>query len=68
LKRFQGTTYQIFGLVTPWTKHVKTGRDLLRRAVTSANQIGDLTIVNRRLKGTPHRRPTGTPSIGVLCW
>src|SRR5262249_43251803 len=44
LKRFQATTYQIFGLVTPWTKHVKTGRDLLRRAVTSANQIGDLTI------------------------
>jgi predicted ATPase len=44
LKRFQATTYQIFGLVTPWTKHVRTGRDLLRRAVTSANQIGDLTI------------------------
>src|SRR5262249_26297123 len=38
------TTYQIFGLVLPWTKHVKTGRDLLRRAITSANQIGDLTI------------------------
>src|SRR5215475_5577833 len=43
-KRFQATTYQIFGLVQPWTKHVKTGRDLLRRAVTSAHQIGDLTI------------------------
>ncbi|WP_050421644.1 AAA family ATPase [Bradyrhizobium tropiciagri] len=43
-KRFQATAYQIFGLVTPWTKHVKTGRDLLRRAVTSADQIGDLTI------------------------
>jgi PAS domain S-box-containing protein len=42
--RFQATTYQIFGLVTPWTKHVKIGRDLLRRAITSANQIGDLTI------------------------
>src|SRR5215831_11915819 len=44
LKRFQATTYQIFGLVTPWTKHLKAGRDLLRRAVASANQIGDLTI------------------------
>jgi PAS domain S-box-containing protein len=44
LTRFQGTTYQIFGLVAPWTKHVKSGRDLLRRAVTSADQIGDLTI------------------------
>ncbi|WP_024519657.1 AAA family ATPase [Bradyrhizobium sp. Tv2a-2] len=44
LKRFKATTYQIFGLVTPWTKHVRTGCDLLRRAVTSANQIGDLTI------------------------
>src|SRR5262245_5953771 len=44
LRRFQATTYQIFGLVTPWTKHVKVGGDLLRRAVTSAHQIGDLTI------------------------
>src|SRR5262249_38702878 len=43
-KRFQATTYQIYGLVLPWTKHVRTGRDLLRRAITSANQIGDLTI------------------------
>src|SRR5215475_4295212 len=44
LKRFQATTYQIFGLVQPWTKHVKNGRDLLRRAARSAHQIGDLTI------------------------
>jgi PAS domain S-box-containing protein len=44
LKRFQATTYQMFGLTLPWTKHVRTGRDLLRRAITSAKQIGDLTI------------------------
>jgi PAS domain S-box-containing protein len=43
-KRFQATTYQMFGVVLPWTKHVRTGCDLLRRAITSANQIGDLTI------------------------
>lgn len=44
LKRFQARTYQNFGNVLPWTKHVKTGRDLVRRAVASANQVGDLTI------------------------
>ncbi len=28
----------------PWTKHVKTARDLLRRAFEAANKIGDLTF------------------------
>jgi hypothetical protein len=28
----------------PWTKHVKTGRDLLRREFEAANKIGDLTF------------------------
>ena len=28
----------------PWTKHVKTSRDLLRRAFEAANKIGDLTF------------------------
>jgi PAS domain S-box-containing protein len=41
LKRFQGS----FGhCVLPWTKHIKTGRDLVHGAFTSAVQIGDLTF------------------------
>src|SRR6266478_5224569 len=45
LRRFQARTYVSFGnLVMPWTKHVKTGRGLLRRAFEAANKIGDLTF------------------------
>ena len=45
LKRFQARTYVCFGnLVMPWTKHVRAGRDLLRRAFEAANKIGDLTF------------------------
>src|SRR6267142_3840877 len=44
LKRFQARTSLIFGgLIIPWTRHVKSGRDLLRRSFEAANQIGDLT-------------------------
>jgi PAS domain S-box-containing protein len=40
LKRYQGN----FGhCVLPWTKHVKTGRDLVHGAIASAMQTGDLT-------------------------
>ena len=28
----------------PWTKHVRAGRDLVRRAFEAANKIGDLTF------------------------
>ena len=45
LRRFQARTYVSFGnLVMPWAKHVKTGRDLLRREFEAANKIGDLTF------------------------
>jgi PAS domain S-box-containing protein len=45
LKRFQARIYLNFGsLVTPWTRHVREGRDLLRRAFETANQIGDRTF------------------------
>ena len=30
--------------VLPWTKHVRAGRDLVRRAFEAANRIGDLTF------------------------
>jgi len=44
LKRFQARTYQCFGnIVLPWTRHVRNGRDLLRRAFDVANETGDVT-------------------------
>jgi PAS domain S-box-containing protein len=43
LNRFQASTYMCFGnLVMPWTKHVRAGRDLVRRAFEAANKTGDL--------------------------
>jgi PAS domain S-box-containing protein len=45
LKRFQARTCMVFGnLVVPWTKHIRAGRDLLRRAFEAANKTGDLTF------------------------
>ena len=44
LTRFQARTYLEFGYgVLPWTRHVRAGRDLVRRAFEAANKIGDLT-------------------------
>ncbi|MFL5152833.1 MAG: ATP-binding protein, partial [Microvirga sp.] len=45
LKRFQARTLENFGFVIAWTRHVLTGRDLLRRALDIANRIGDLIHV-----------------------
>jgi predicted ATPase/GAF domain-containing protein len=45
LKRFQARTYMSFGdIVLPWTRHVRAGRDLVRRAFDTANEIGDVTF------------------------
>ncbi|MER9511815.1 AAA family ATPase [Mesorhizobium sp. M0460] len=45
LKDFQARAYVIFGsVVLPWTRHVRTGRDLVRRAFDAASKIGDLTF------------------------
>jgi PAS domain S-box-containing protein len=45
LRRYQARAYMSFGnLVMPWTKHIQTGRDLVRRAFDAANNIGDLTF------------------------
>jgi PAS domain S-box-containing protein len=44
LTRFQARTYMDFGnVVLPWTKHVRAGRDLVRRAFEAANKVGDVT-------------------------
>lgn len=32
------------GLVMPWTRHIRAGQDLVRRAFDAANKIGDLTF------------------------
>src|SRR6266513_930198 len=45
LKRFQTRIFFNFGsLVIPWTRHVRGGRDLVRRALETANQSGDLNF------------------------
>jgi len=45
LHRFQARAYMSFGnLVIPWTRHIQTGRVLVRRAFDTANKIGDLTF------------------------
>jgi PAS domain S-box-containing protein len=44
LTRFQARTYMDFGnVILPWTRHVRAGRDLVRRAFEAANKLGDLT-------------------------
>ena len=43
LKRFQARTLENFGFVVAWTRHVRIGGDLLRRAFEIANRVGDLT-------------------------
>jgi PAS domain S-box-containing protein len=45
LQRFQARTYLSLGdLVIPWTRHVRTARDLIHRAFDTATRIGDLTF------------------------
>jgi PAS domain S-box-containing protein len=45
LRGFQARVYNQFGThVLPWTRHIKTGRELLRRAFDVANKNGDLTF------------------------
>jgi len=44
LTRFQARVYMDFGnVVLPWTRHVRAGRDLVRRAFEAATKVGDLT-------------------------
>ena len=45
LKRFQARAYINFAVCTlPWTKHVRDGREVIRRAFEAANQIGDVVF------------------------
>src|SRR5262249_5910027 len=46
LRRFQSRTYLILGtMVIPWAKPISSARDVLRRAFTAANEIGDMSSV-----------------------
>ncbi|HUN95901.1 MAG TPA: AAA family ATPase, partial [Bradyrhizobium sp.] len=43
LKRFQPAVYVMFGnIILPWKRHVREGRDLIRRAFDTATRIGDM--------------------------
>ena len=45
LRRYQARAYMSFGnLVMPWTRHIRTGRELVRRAFDAATKNGDLTF------------------------
>jgi PAS domain S-box-containing protein len=45
LTRFQAGTYMSFGnVLLPWTRHIRTARDPLRRAFEAAKQSGDLNF------------------------
>src|SRR6202008_3615410 len=45
LHRYQARAYLCFGnLVMPWTRHIQSGRALVRRTFDAANKIGDLTF------------------------
>jgi PAS domain S-box-containing protein len=47
LNRFPARTYMCFGnFVLPWTRHIRAGRDLVRRAFEAANKDGDLTYAS----------------------
>ena len=56
LKRFQARTYLDFVvLIIPWTKHLRTERDLYRRVFDTANSVGDLTYATYACHNLNHR-------------
>src|SRR5262249_20674071 len=56
LKRFQARTYLDFVvLIIPWTKHLRTERNLFRRAFDAANSVGDLTYATYACHNLNHR-------------
>src|SRR4029077_7463524 len=45
LHRYQTPTYAVFGgLITPWSRHIKTERELVRRCFDAANSVGSLVF------------------------
>ena len=47
LKRFQPAVYVMFGnIILPWKRHVREGRDFVRRAFDTATRIGDIAYAS----------------------
>ncbi|MFN7938320.1 MAG: serine/threonine-protein kinase PknK [Bryobacteraceae bacterium] len=45
LRRHQARVYVVFGTLSmPWSRHVKAGQEVVRRAFDAANRIGDLVF------------------------
>ena len=66
LKRFQARTYMCFGgLVVPWTRHVRAGRDLLHRGLQAADQTGDLVYAACGHHLTTNLLAAGEPLVDV---
>jgi PAS domain S-box-containing protein len=67
LERFQARIYLGFAsLIIPWTKHLRTGRDLFQRAFDAANIVGDLTYaVYSRCNLMANLLAAGDPLAGV---
>jgi PAS domain S-box-containing protein len=73
--RYQARIYLAVGhLITPWTKHVMTGRELMRRSFDVANRGGDLTyaaygctdlITSRLTTGDPLAEVQREAEIGL---
>ena len=75
LQRYQYRTHAMFaGLITPWTRHVKTGREVVRRTFSALTRIGDLnsaaydlTVLNTNLlaAGDPLAEVQGEVQAGL---
>ena len=77
LRRFEARTFVIFGQrVMPWTRPIRAGRPLVRRALDAANKLGDLTfaalssenlITNLLATGEPLAEVQHEAEVGFEC-
>ena len=68
LRRFQARTYMVFGgLLVPWTRHVRAGRDLLRRAFEGGEQDRRPHFARVQLRQTEHEPSRGGRSASPRC-
>jgi PAS domain S-box-containing protein len=43
LRRFQARTFETFGFLVPWTRHVREGREFLYRGFDLASRVGEIS-------------------------
>ena len=69
LDRFKGLVYVVFGgMVTPWARHVRRARLVLRRVFDAAQEVGDLNCaVYSYMHLIPHFLASGDPLSEVQC-